>query len=136
MWETNSFQVTKKISRTLWNPLFRNSFTWAHHFYLSCARWIQTSPSHYISLSWILLLSSKQRLGFLCCFLLPFSPINAKCTSRNIFLDLFTLIIFGEVYESLNFSLRNFLQPCLTSSLLAHAHPLPSCSANNLSLCF
>jgi hypothetical protein len=49
---------------------------------------------------------------------------------------LLTLILFGEVYESWNFSLRSFLQRCLTSSLLAHAHPLPSCSANNLSLCF
>ena len=45
------------------------------------------------------------------------SPYNAACPAHHILLDLITRI-FGEEYRSLRPSLRNFLQPPVTSPRL------------------
>jgi hypothetical protein len=69
--------------------------------------------------------------GFLLSDFLPklcmhFSPIRASCLVHLILLDLIITIIFIEVCKLLSSSLRNCLQPPVTSSLLGPNILLPS----------
>jgi hypothetical protein len=88
---------------------------------------IQSIPSHPISLTSILLLSTHLRhglisglfpSGFLINILYAFlvSPIRATCPAHLMLLNLSTLIIFGKAYKLRRSSLCIFLQSPVTSS--------------------
>jgi len=87
-------------------------FTRARHWSLSRVRWNQFTPSHYIFLRYILILSSCLRLGLSHSLLslgfptkmlytIRISSMRATWTVHLILLDLNTLVIFSEA-ESLN----------------------------------
>jgi len=44
--------------------------------------------------------------------------MRATCPAQFIFLDLITVIIFGETYKLWNYSLYSLLQPTANSSIL------------------
>jgi len=100
----------------------------ARHLSLSWVTCIQSTPSHPVSLTSILTLSSHLRVGlpsglfpsgfpttvfhtFLVC------PMHATCSVHLILLDLITLIIIGEAYKLRSSSLYRLLQPPATFSL-------------------
>jgi len=116
--------------------------TRAHQWSLSRARFIQSRPSHPISL----ISSSQLRLG-LPSGLFPsgfpikilyaffFSPMRATCAVDPILVDLITLIRFDETYILWSSSLWGLLQPPAISSLVS-PHILPSTLfSNTLNLC-
>jgi hypothetical protein len=62
-WEGNSHSATQEIPCLLWNPMFIIMFTTACHWSLFWARCTQSTPSHPLSLTNILILSSHLCLG-------------------------------------------------------------------------
>jgi hypothetical protein len=68
-WEVNSHSASQKITHFYGTRRFIAVFTRARHWFLSWARWIQSTPAHPISLRHILILSSHLRLGFTSCLL-------------------------------------------------------------------
>jgi hypothetical protein len=62
-WETNSHSASQEIPRSLWTP--KVHCCRVSHWYLSWARWIQCTPSHPVSLRFILMISSHLCLDFL-----------------------------------------------------------------------
>jgi len=138
------FLQCKKFPVIYGNRRFITTFTCARHLSLSWASPTQSIPPHPTSRRSILILSSHLRLG------LPndllhsgfpaktlhtniLSPIHATRPVHPIPLVLFTRIILGEEYRSLNSSLCSFLHSPVTSSLL-HPNLYSILFSNNLSL--
>jgi hypothetical protein len=110
-WQANSHSTSHEIARLLWKPKvlhgFQNSLPSRT---LSWARWIQSTPSHNVSLRSILILSYYLRRDlpsgiFPSSF--PTKIVNAfltfhthaTCPAYLILLYLITIIIFGEAYK-------------------------------------
>jgi hypothetical protein len=92
------------------------------HRFLSWARWIQSTPSHPVSLRSILILSSylSQTLpsGFFpsglktkIMYAFIISPMHFSWFSHPVYLYLIILMIFGEYYKLWSSSLYSFTQP-------------------------
>jgi len=137
-WKSRAFCVT-------WR--FTTMVTRVRHCSLSWARWIQFTSSQSISLRSILILSSHLHLGLPNGFLpsgfltnilyvFLFSPVHATCPTHFIlFLELITLIIFGEACKLWSFSLCSLFQPPTTSSFLGPNILLSTLFLNTLNLC-
>jgi len=122
-------QLVKKFPAFYGTQMFITAFTRARHFSLSWASLFHPIPPHPTSRRSILILSSHLRLGF-ASGLFPsvfstnpqytplLSPIPAVCSVHLILLDFITQTILGEQYNSLRFSLCNFLHSLVISSLL------------------
>jgi hypothetical protein len=119
-------QLVKKFPAFYGTRRFMTVFTRARHWSLSWVRWIQSTPSHLISLRLILILSShlgvrlpsvlfrqvfhQNFYGF------PITTIRATFPVQLKLLDLITLTIFGGEYKLWSSSLCNFLQSPVTFS--------------------
>jgi hypothetical protein len=68
-WETNSRSATNEISQLLWNLKVHYRVTWALHWSLPWTTWIQSTPSHFISLT-----SKKVKVKLSLCFFFNWSP--------------------------------------------------------------
>ena len=108
---------------------FITAFARACHLFLSWAWSIQSMPHRHTSWRTISIVSSHLCLGLpggLFPLDLPtktlyaslLSPISATCPTCHILLDLITQTIRGDEYRSLSFSVCNFPQCTVTSSLL------------------
>ena len=104
------------------NTRFITTFTKAHHLSWSSAGWIQSIPSHPVSLQQILILishpfSNLQVASFFqgsCQSNVCISPLPHTCNMlyfHLIFLHFITQIIFGEEHRSWSSPLRSLLQP-------------------------
>ena len=141
-------QLVKKFPAFYGNRRFITSFTSVRHLFpLSCARSIQSIPSHPTSWRSILILSSHLHLslpnylfisGFptKTLYTLLLSPILATCTAHLIFLDFTTRTVVGEVYRSLSSSSYIFLHSPVTSSLFDPSILLSTIFSNSLSLLY
>jgi hypothetical protein len=112
-----SHSTSQEIPRFSWNPKAHYMLTRARHRFLSWARWIQSTPSHPVSLRSIVTISSHLRPVLSRCLLpsgfptytlyeFPISSMHSTWPARLILLDLITLIILGEAYK-----LCSLLQP-------------------------
>jgi hypothetical protein len=97
-WEANSRSAAQEITAFYGNWRFITVFTKACHWSLSWARWILSTPSHFL-----LILSSQLRLGLPSGLLLSNFPItilylfHARYIPHVILFDFITLIIRGSV---------------------------------------
>jgi hypothetical protein len=125
-WEADGHSATQEITPFHGNRTFITVFTRARHWSLFWTRWIQSTPSHPITLRYILILSFHLRLdlpcghfpsGFPTKILYAFlvSPMCITCRTHLIFLDFISLIILGKSYKVLSSSLCNLLQPSAIS---------------------
>jgi hypothetical protein len=99
-------QLVKKFHRT---RRFITVFTTVRDLFLSWARWIQSTPSCYVSLRSILILSRFTAKSAKCSYPLRFfpmkmyafliSPMRAICPVHLILPDLLTLIIWGCIQK-------------------------------------
>jgi hypothetical protein len=134
-----SCSAIKKFSTFYGTQRFITVFTTAGHWPLSSVRWVQSTPSHHISLRFIFILPSHLHLCLpSCSSLQAFQPkshihlssiMKATCPSH-----LTLLIIHGEGYNLQSSSLCTFLQPHTTSSLLCPNIPLSTLSSYTLNL--
>jgi hypothetical protein len=116
-WEASSHSASQENPRLLWNQNIHTVFIRPHHWSLFWRRWIQSTPSHPVSLGSTLfthlrlglpndLFHSRISTKILCAFLI--FPMLATCPAHRI-LDFITLIIFGEAFELWSSSLCSLL---------------------------
>jgi hypothetical protein len=126
-WEAASRSATQEFPNILWNPKVHYCVHKCLHWSRSWARWIQSIPSHPISLRSILIISTYLHLCLLSgvfrsCFptkivyAFLFYHMRDKFPSHFFSLDLIILITIGEEYKFWSFSL------CTFSNLLS-LHP-------------
>jgi hypothetical protein len=123
-WEAANCAATQELPAFYGTRRFITMFTRAFHWSLSWARSTQLTPSHPISLRYILILFTHLHLGLPSGLFPSEFPTNILYTSSSphscyipahlILFDLIILIMLGEVWSS---SLCSFLRPPITSSL-------------------
>jgi hypothetical protein len=130
-------QLVKKFPAFYGTRRFITVFTTVCHWPPSRARWLQSTPSHPISLRSILILSSHLRLGLLngrfhsgspttILYAFLISPMRSTWPYHPILHYLITLTIFGEAYKLWSSSLCCFLQPSAIYFLFGPNIPLSS----------
>jgi hypothetical protein len=124
-WEAKSCSVTQETPSMLWKPRYITVITSTHYWFLSWARWIQSTPSSSTSL----IINFNNNLTFTSLFPVVFSLqvfsviLHMHCSSSPSVQHVHPLHLPWPYHSNniwwwvLHPSLWNFIQPPITSSL-------------------
>lgn len=124
----------KKFPAFCWTEKCIVLFTWAWHWFPSWVRGIQSTALHFVSLRYILVVSSHLLLGLTCCLpirlyrhcimcIFLISSVLSTWLSHATLLDLVTLLILGKEFEVWSYSLWTFLQSAVNYCLIGSNTP-------------